>query len=81
MFYLLYNDVFRTIHKHPLFVTRSCCTTFLCSPTYLYLNIADYQMCWPLGGLWQIFLQDIHVLVFHGPKGLKILIDQIITKN
>ena len=28
MFYLLYNDVFRTIHKHPLFMTPSCRTTF-----------------------------------------------------
>ena len=28
MFYLLYNDVFRTIHKHPLFRTPSCRTTF-----------------------------------------------------
>ena len=25
---MLYNDVFTTIHKHPLFVTPSCCTTF-----------------------------------------------------
>ena len=28
MFYLLYNDVFTTIHKHPLFITSSCRTTF-----------------------------------------------------
>ena len=28
MFYLLYNDVFTTIHKHPLFMTPSCRTTF-----------------------------------------------------
>ena len=28
MFYLLYNDVFTTIHKHPLFMTPSCPTTF-----------------------------------------------------
>ena len=27
-FYLLYNDVFTTIHKHPLFMTPSCRTTF-----------------------------------------------------
>ena len=25
---MLYNDVFTTIHKHPLFLTLSCCTTF-----------------------------------------------------
>ena len=54
---------------------------FLCSPTYLYFNIADHQTCWPLAGLWQIFMQDIHVLVFHGPNGWKIVIDQIIAKN
>ena len=28
MVYLLYNDVFTTIHKHPLFMTPSCRTTF-----------------------------------------------------
>ena len=28
MFYLLYNDVFTTIHKHPLFMTLSNHTTF-----------------------------------------------------
>ena len=27
-FYLLYTDVFTTIHKHPLFVTPYCRTTF-----------------------------------------------------
>ena len=27
-FYLLYSDVFTTIHKHPLFMTPSCYTTF-----------------------------------------------------
>ena len=27
-FYLLYSDIFTTIHKHPLFMTPSCCTTF-----------------------------------------------------
>ena len=25
---MLYYDVFTTIHKHPLFMTLSCCTTF-----------------------------------------------------
>ena len=25
---MLYNDVFTTIHKHPLFMNPSCCTTF-----------------------------------------------------
>ena len=28
MVYLLYMDVFTTIHKPPLFMTHSCCTTF-----------------------------------------------------
>ena len=27
-FYLVYSDVFTTIHKHPLFMTASCRTTF-----------------------------------------------------
>ena len=30
---------------------------------------------------WHIFLQDVHVLTLHGPKGWKIIIDQIIAKN
>ena len=54
---------------------------FVFSPTYLYLNIANHQTCSPLGGLWQIFMQGIHVLVFHGPNGLKIKVDHIIAKK
>ena len=38
-------------------------------------------MCWPLGRLWHTFLQDIHVLVLHGPNAWKIMIDQMIPKN
>ena len=40
---------------------------FIYSPTYLYFNIGGYQTCGPLGGLWHIFLQDIHVLALHAP--------------
>ena len=54
---------------------------FVCSPTYLCFNIAYHQTCWPLWGLWHIFLQDIHVLALHGPNGWKIIIDRIIAKN
>ena len=61
----------------PLLVVRF----FVRSPTYLYFNIADHQACGPLGGLWHIFLQDIHVLALHGPNGWKIIIVQIIAKN
>ena len=42
---------------------------FICSPTYLCSNIAYHQTCWPLEGLWHIFVQDIHVLALHGPNG------------
>ena len=47
---------------------------FVCSPTYLCFNIADHQICGPLGGHWHIFLQDIHVLALHGPNGWKVII-------
>ena len=54
---------------------------FVFSTTYLCVNKADHQTCRPFGGLWHIFLQDIHVLALHGPNGWKIIIDQIIAKN
>ena len=53
---------------------------FVFSTTYLCVNKADHQTCRPFGGLWHIFLQDIHVLALHGPNGWKIIIDQIIAK-
>ena len=54
---------------------------FISSPTYLCFNIAYHQMCWRLGGLWYIFLQDIHILALYGLNGWKIIIDQIIANN
>ena len=54
---------------------------FVCSPMYLCFNITYHQTCWPLEGLWHIFLQYIHVLALHGPNGWKIIIDQIIAKK
>ena len=54
---------------------------FVCSLMYLCFNIADHRTCGPLGGLWLIFLHDIHVLALHGPNGWKIIIDQIKAKN
>ena len=54
---------------------------FVCSPTYVCFNIAEYQTCWPLGGFSHIFLQDIHVIAFHEPNEWKIIIDQFTAKN
>ena len=80
-FYLLYTDLFKTIHKHSLFMTPSCSTTFRLLVHVFLQDIAYHQTCCPLGGLWHIFLQDILVLALHGPKGGKIIIDEIIAKN
>ncbi|KAL6322882.1 hypothetical protein AAG906_021016 [Vitis piasezkii] len=54
-------------------ISRSCDDNMGLDLQFIQNNIARR--------LWQIFLQDIHVLVFHGPNGLKIIIDQIIAKN
>ena len=54
---------------------------FVRSPMYVCFNMAYHQTCCPLGGLCHIFLQDIHVLAFHGPNRWKIIIDQVIAKN
>ena len=80
-FYLFYNDVFTTKHKHPLFMTPSSYTTFHLLAHVSLLQCRYHQTCWPLGGFSHIFLQDIHVLALRGPNGSKIIIDPIIAKN
>ena len=37
---MLYNDVFTTIHKHPLFMTPSCGTTFL---LFTHVSLLQYS--------------------------------------
>ena len=78
---MLYSDVFTTIHKHPLFMTPSCRTTFrlLTHISLLRYSISSNQLAFrrTLAHI----LQDIHVWAIHGPNGWKIIIDQITANN
>ena len=41
LFYLVYSDVFMTIHKHPLFMISSCRTTFRLLP---HVSLLQYSI-------------------------------------
>ena len=80
-FYLLYIDVFTTIHKHPLFMTPSWRTTFR---LLAHISLLQYSRSSNVSGFRRTLaqvLQDINVLALHGPNRWKIIIDQIKAKN
>ncbi|RVW82134.1 hypothetical protein CK203_052453 [Vitis vinifera] len=49
-------DVFTTIHKHSLFMTFSCCTTFRLLAHVSLLRYSISLNVLALGGLWHIFV-------------------------